>query len=62
MYFFRFLGLSNVEPQAFVGVVQLPPEGNSERVNADVSVDPIPDLHKAPQSQDNVNQLLLRPL
>jgi hypothetical protein len=25
-------------------MVQLPAEGNGERVNADVSVDPIPDL------------------
>ena len=43
-------------------MVQLPPEGNGERVNADVSVDPIPDLHKALQSQDNASQLLLHPL
>ncbi len=62
IYFLRFLGLSNVEPQAFVAVVQLLHEGNGKRVNADVSVDPIPDLHKALQSQDNTSQLLLHPL
>jgi hypothetical protein len=47
------------EPDAFVAAVQLPPEGNSELVNADVLADPFPDLLEALQSLESTSQHLL---
>ncbi len=54
-----FLVYPLFEPDAFVAAVQLPPEGNSELVNDDVSADPFPDLLEALQSLESTSQHLL---